>query len=141
MWSRVFLMTSFLTHTCMGHPHYAKMESCGVTSTSCGLSKKTCIHKTKYSKLILMHCYFVIKFQAVNGNADTCWGKRKCISKRCIKMESAGLNYTHTHTSSHTRMHKHPHAHTQLSTNTLQQGSRSSLIVNQELFHCNSCTL
>lgn len=25
--------------------------------------------------------------------------------------------------------------------NRVQQGSRASLIVNQELFHCNSCTL
>ncbi len=57
-----------------------------------------------------------------------------------LMMESAGLNYTHTHTLSHTCTHRPPRTHT-AQYNTLQQGSGSSLIVNQELFHCNSCTL
>lgn len=121
----LFLVTSYLTHIPMGHPRYAKMMSHSATSTSRGPPTNTHDHKTKRSKFNFMHGYFVIKLQVVNGNADTRCGKRK----NGLMMESAGLNYTHTHT------------HTVAQCNSLQQGSRSSLIVNQELFQCNSCTL
>ena len=89
----VFLMTSSLTHT------HGSSTLCkdGVIQSNVHLMrslKKTCIHKTK---LIHMHSYLVLKLQVANGNADTCCGKIKCISKHCIKMESAELTHTHTH--------------------------------------------
>lgn len=122
----LLLVTSYLTRIPTGHPRYARMVSYSATSTWRGPPANTCNHKTKWSKFNSMHGYFVTKLQVANGNADTCCGKRK-------KWIDDGVSWIELHT--------HTHTHTVARCNTLQQGSRSSLIVNQELFHCNSCTL
>lgn len=112
----VFLMTSYLTHT------YGSSALCKDGVIQCNIRlrwslTKTCIHKSKQSNLILMHSYFVMKLQAVNGNADTCWGKRKFIDDGISWIEPHAL----THTSPHTCMHRHSRTRSSVQYTTTRQ--------------------
>lgn len=63
-----------------------------------------------------MHSYFVIKLQVGNGNADTCWGKKKMYFQTLHK---DGISWIELHTQRGFLTHLHtqapPHTHTQSS--------------------------
>lgn len=89
-----------------------------------------------------MHSYFVIKRQGVSGSADFTLWKKKMYFQTLYK---DGISWIEPHAHFMTCLHTQaPTTHTHTRTaqyGALQQGSRSSLIVNQELLHYNSCTL